>query len=85
MAEGEWVAGARVSRAPESTDLLDVAELDLARAARRGYPEAVYCEGKTADQVRAIAARLHAAAADGETQGAVLFTRATPEHAAARG
>ena len=83
MAEGEGVPGAQASKAQESTDLLDVAELDLARAARRGYPEAVYCEGKTADQVRAIAARLHAAATDGETQGAVLFTRATPEHAAA--
>ena len=32
-----------------------LAELDLARAARRGYPEAIYCEGKTPEQVRAIA------------------------------
>ena len=30
--------------------------------ARRGYPEAVYCEGKTAEQVAAIAAAVRAAA-----------------------
>ena len=33
----------------------DVADLDLDRGARRGYPEAVYCEGKSPDQVRVIA------------------------------
>lgn len=60
-----------------------VAELDLARATRRGYPEAVYCEGKTAEQVRAIARRLAEAHASGETSGAALFTRASGEHAAA--
>ncbi len=70
--------------ADEAGPQLDgVAELDLERAARRGYPEAVYCEGKTADQVRAIAARLRTAHAAGETSGAVLFTRASTEHAAA--
>ncbi|GAB3061086.1 nickel pincer cofactor biosynthesis protein LarB [Intrasporangium mesophilum] len=65
------------------TQLDGVAELDLERGARRGYPEAVYCEGKTADQVRAIARRLRAAHAAGETSGTVLFTRASAEHAAA--
>jgi NCAIR mutase (PurE)-related protein len=60
-----------------------VAELDLARGARRGYPEAVYCEGKTPEQVRAIARRLGDAYASGETSGTVLFTRAAAEHAAA--
>ena len=30
-------------------------ELDHDRARRRGYPEAVYCEGKTPSQVRAVA------------------------------
>lgn len=54
------------------------ARLDHDRAARRGYPEAVYCEGKTAGQVGAIAAALR------ERAGAVaLFTRAGPEHAEA--
>ena len=41
--------------------------LDFARAARRGYPEAVYCEGKSPAQVEAIAravlARAQAASA----------------------
>ncbi|GGV42477.1 1-(5-phosphoribosyl)-5-amino-4-imidazole-carboxylate carboxylase [Actinomadura cremea] len=46
--------------------------------ARRGYPEAVYCEGKTADQVRAIAAALRERA-----DAVALFTRAGPEHARA--
>ena len=56
----------------------DIAHLDLDRTARRGYPEAVYCEGKTAAQVAAIAAAV------GERPDVVtLFTRAGPEHAAA--
>ncbi|HET8989227.1 MAG TPA: nickel pincer cofactor biosynthesis protein LarB [Humibacillus sp.] len=62
-------------------DVLEVAELDLGRAARRGYPEAIYCEGKTPEQVRAIAERLRRAAADSTTSGVVLFTRAGVDHA----
>jgi NCAIR mutase (PurE)-related protein len=61
----------------------DVAELDLGRTARRGYPEAVYCEGKTPEQVRIIAQRLRDAAADGTTSGTMLFTRAGAAHAQA--
>jgi len=57
-------------------DLDGIAELDLGRAQRRGYPEAVYCEGKTVEQVRAIAEALRA---DG---GPALFTRCLPEHLA---
>lgn len=57
--------------------LREVAELDLDRAARRGYPEAVYCEGKTAAQVGVIAAAV------GECGARTLFTRASPQHAAA--
>jgi NCAIR mutase (PurE)-related protein len=64
-------------------DLDGVADLDLARGARRGYPEAVYCEGKAPDQVGAIARRLREAHAAGETSGSVLFTRAGREHVAA--
>ncbi|MEV5828718.1 nickel pincer cofactor biosynthesis protein LarB [Spirillospora sp. NPDC052242] len=56
------------------------ARLDHDRTARRGYPEAVYCEGKTPEQVRAIAARLRERGTGG---GAALFTRAGPEHARA--
>lgn len=71
-----------------------VAHLDLGRAARRGYPEAVFCEGKTPEQVGAIAAALGAhgwAAGERAVEGGMpdggapvtLFTRATREHAAA--
>ena len=49
-------------------------ELDHDRARRRGYPEAVYCEGKTPGQVSAIARAIKAA---GTT---TLFTRASPAH-----
>jgi NCAIR mutase (PurE)-related protein len=57
--------------------LEDFAVLDHDRAARRGYPEAVYCEGKTPDQVRTIAADV------AQRQARTLFTRATAEHARA--
>lgn len=54
------------------------AELDLDRQERRGYAEAVYCAGKTAEQVGAIA-RAVATRPDVKT----LFTRAGDDHAAA--
>ena len=57
--------------------LRDVAELDFDRAARRGYPEAVYCESKTPTQLRLIAAAVRERAAK------TLFTRASLEQAAA--
>ena len=63
MARGPWLNPSTRSRR--------FAELDLDRAARRGYPEAVYCEGKTAEQVRAIAA-----AAARDQPPVTLFTRA---------
>ena len=56
---------------------LGFAELDLDRARRRGYPEAVLCAGKTPAQVAAIAAALRASGAR------TLFTRADAEHARA--
>lgn len=43
---------------------LGYARLDHHRALRHGYPEVVYCQGKTADQVAGICARL-AATGDG--------------------
>lgn len=57
--------------------LADFATLDDTRAERRGYPEAVYCAGKTPSQVGLIAAELR-----GRDQLA-LFTRAGEDHAAA--
>ena len=45
------------SASPEEV-LAGFADLDLDRARRRGYPEAVYCPGKTPEQVGLIAAAL---------------------------
>ena len=52
---------------------LGFARLDNHRAIRQGYPEVIFCEGKTVDQVAAIATRLLA------RHGTLLATRATPE------
>ncbi|WP_413450386.1 nickel pincer cofactor biosynthesis protein LarB [Georgenia phoenicis] len=67
MAE-DWVPGPELTR---------VAHLDHDRAARRGYPEAVLCEPKSVEQVALIAAEVATAGTP------TLFTRATPEQAAA--
>lgn len=59
-------------------ELDDVADLDWGRAARRGYPEAIYCEGKTVEQVGLIAAAVR-----GRRDVTTLFTRTAASHAAA--
>ena len=59
------------------TDLTDYADLDLDRARRRGYPEAVYCAGKSPEQLRLIAAAVRS------RQEITLFTRADQDRAAA--
>jgi NCAIR mutase (PurE)-related protein len=59
----------------EESDLSSFADLDLGRTARRGYPEAVYCEGKTPEQVAGIAAAVRA-----HPQLVTLFTRASAAH-----
>jgi pyridinium-3,5-biscarboxylic acid mononucleotide synthase len=59
-------------------DLSSYADLDVDRARRRGYPEAVFCAGKTPEQVAGIAAALRE-----HTEAVTLFTRAGDEHAAA--
>ncbi|MFH5823569.1 nickel pincer cofactor biosynthesis protein LarB [Georgenia sp. AZ-5] len=56
-----------------------VATLDHDRVRRRGYPEAVFCEGKSPAQLRAIATAL-LERGDG---AATLFTRADHERATA--
>lgn len=56
----------------------DIVDLDLDRSRRRGYPEAIYCEGKTPDQVRHIAARVAE-----HPEVVHLFTRADAERLAA--
>ncbi len=71
----------------QPASLEGLAELDLDRAHRRGYPEAVYCEGKSAEQVRHIALAIREAlSANGSGAGerhTTLFTRCAPEHVAA--
>lgn len=57
--------------------LADVADLDHDRVARRGYPEAVFCEGKSPDQLRVIARAV------GERGTRTLFTRCDAERVAA--
>lgn len=59
----------------------DVANIDFERYSRRGYPEAVLCQGKTPAQVAQIAADWHRRASDGASLGALLFTRVEPAHA----
>ncbi len=56
---------------------LSFARIDHHRALRQGYPEVVFCEGKTAEQVVAICSRLVA------MSGAFLGTRCTPVQAEA--
>jgi len=67
-----------VSRAVESLknlpfESMDCATLDHHRALRCGFPEVIYCPGKTVEQVRVIFGRLV------EAGGCVLATRATQE------
>ena len=56
---------------------LGYATLDHHRALRWGFPEVIFCQGKTAAQVAGIAARL------AERGPRILGTRATPEQYAA--
>ncbi len=49
------------------------ARVDNHRALRQGYPEVIFCQGKTVDQVAAIAGRILA------RHGTFLATRATAE------
>lgn len=58
-------------------DDLDFARPDTHRELRQGIPEAIYAEGKTADQVVAIARRLLES-----TSGPILATRVPEETAA---
>ncbi|MEV6301299.1 nickel pincer cofactor biosynthesis protein LarB [Actinoplanes sp. NPDC051861] len=60
------------------SDSLGYADLDWDRTARRGYPEAVYCAGKTPAQVAGIAAAVRE-----RPDVVTLFTRADQDHAAA--
>ena len=52
---------------------LGFAKIDTHRALRTGFPEVIFCEGKTEDQIRAIAGK---SPREGET---LMATRATPQ------
>lgn len=54
------------------------ADLDLGRAQRRGYPEAIFCEGKSVEQVAGIAGVLH-----DHPEHTSLFTRVSEAQAQA--
>ena len=58
-------------------ELAAFARLDHDRAARRGYPEAIYAEGKTTGQLASIAASVR------DRGDATLFTRLTAAQATA--
>jgi NCAIR mutase (PurE)-related protein len=55
---------------------LGFAHVDHHRALRKGFPEVIFCPGKTVDQVVAIANRL-------VEHGSLLATRVSPDQAAA--
>jgi NCAIR mutase (PurE)-related protein len=66
----------RRGKLPAENNLLDdlgFAVIDSGRSGRTGYPEVVYCQGKTADQAEAVIARMR------EAEIPVLGTRAPPE------
>lgn len=67
----------RLPRAETEPESETVARLDLQRATRRGYGEAVLCEPKSVSQVTQIARQI------AKTRTPSLFTRANPEHAQA--
>ncbi|MFW6108529.1 MAG: nickel pincer cofactor biosynthesis protein LarB, partial [bacterium] len=65
-------AVARIRRLPFED--LGFATIDTHRAIRCGFPEVIFCQGKTPEQVAAITERLLASEAE------VLGTRADPPH-----
>ena len=78
VAAGRLDAAAALDRLRHfPTEQLPFAQLDHHRSLRQGHPEVIFCEGKTVEQVGAIAERLVAAS------GGFLGTRATPEQAIA--
>ena len=76
VAAGRLAPGAALDRLRHLPfEDLPFARIDHHRALRQGFPEVVFCEGKTTDQVVAICERLEAAT------GTFLGTRASPDMA----
>lgn len=70
--QARLLSALRASLRPAEENL-GFARLDHGREIRKGYPEVVYGEGKTREQIDAIAGRILA------RSGRVLITRITPE------
>src|SRR5881628_1832400 len=73
------VSVAEVLHAFQAAPIADLgfAQIDLHRALRKNFPEVVYGEGKTPQQVAEIAARI------AKVEKRMLITRITAEHARA--
>jgi NCAIR mutase (PurE)-related protein len=54
-------------------DDLGFAKIDSQRQLRKGFPEVIFCQGKTLEQISKIAKRIK------ETKGKIVATRAVPE------
>jgi len=54
-------------------DDLGFAKIDSQRQLRKGFPEVIFCQGKTLEQIIKIAKRIK------ETEGKIVATRAAPE------
>jgi len=54
-------------------DDLDFAKIDSQRQLRKGFPEVIFCQSKTLEQITKIAKRIK------ETKGKFIATRATPQ------
>ena len=54
-------------------DDLGFAKIDNQRQLRKGFPEVIFCQGKTLEQITKIAKRIK------ETEGKIIATRATSE------
>lgn len=54
-------------------DDLGFAKIDSQRQLRKGFPEVIFCQGKTLEQITKITKRIK------ETGGKIVATRAAPE------
>ena len=71
--QGRITTGQAIDRLSHCYESLGFATVDVARELRTGVSEAIFCEGKTRDQVVAIAQSIH------KRSGMLLATRASRE------
>ena len=64
VAAGSVAPGTAFDRIVNKTSDLEFARVDLDRPHRTGFPEAIYCPGKTPDQIAHIAEALASAGAN---------------------